>query len=73
MQLLRRESMSKGVFVSFNEDNSITIALHIVVDYGVNLLALANSIMNEVSYKVSTATGVTVRNVDVYFDSMLLS
>lgn len=73
VQLLRRESMSKGVFVSFNEDNSISIALHIVVDYGVNLLALANSIMNEVSYKVSTATGVTVRNVDVYFDSMLLS
>lgn len=73
VQLLRRESMSRGVFVSFNEDNSISIALHIVVDYGVNLLALANSIMNEVSYKVSTATGVTVRNVDVYFDSMLLS
>lgn len=71
VQLLRRESMSKGVFVSFNEDNSISIALHIVVDYGVNLPVLANSIMSEVSYKVSNATGVVVRSVDVYFDSML--
>ncbi len=73
VQLLRRESMSKGVFISFNEDASISIALHIVVDYGVNLTALANSIMNEVSYKVSSVTGVSVRSVDVYFDSMLLN
>lgn len=73
VQLLRRESMSKGVFISFNEDASITIALHIVVDYGVNLQALAKAIINEVSYKVSAVTGVTVRNVDVFFDSMILS
>ena len=73
LQLLRRESMSKGVFISFNEDSSISIALHIVVDYGVNLIALANAIMNEVSYKVSSVTGVTVKSVDVYFDSMLIN
>ena len=59
-QLLRRESMSKGVFVTFNEDNTISIALHIVVDYGVNLITLAQSIMSEVSYKVSSATGVKI-------------
>ena len=73
VQLLRRESMSKGVFVSFNEDASISIALHIVVDYGVNLSALGSAIMNEVSYKVSSVTGVTVKSVDVYFDSMLIN
>ena len=70
-QLLRRESMSKGVSVTFNEeDTSISIALHIAVDSGVNIAALARSIMNEVSYKVAQATGVPVRNVDVYVDSI---
>ena len=29
--------------------------------------------MNEVSYKVSAATGITVKNVDVYVDSMVIS
>ena len=72
VQLLRRESMSKGVFVSYNEDGSISIELHIVVDHGVNIAALADSIMNEVSYKVSSATGVKVGNVDIYVDSMLV-
>lgn len=73
VHLLRRESMSRGVSVRFNEDGSISISLHIVVDHGVNLKVLAGSIMNEVSYKVSTATGVPVKNVDVYVDSMLIS
>ena len=71
-QLLRRESMSKGVSVRHNEeDNSISIALHIAVDSGINIAALADSIMGEVSYKVSQATGVPVKDVDVYIDSIL--
>lgn len=70
VHLLRRESMSKGVSVSFNDDSSISVSLHIVVDQGVNIRALAASIMNEVRFKVSRATGVSVRNVDVFVDSM---
>ena len=72
VQLLRRESMTKGVSVTPNEDGSITIELHIVVDHGVNLAALSQSIMNEVSYKVASATDVPVRQVNVYIDSMIL-
>ena len=72
-QLLRRESMSKGVSVTYNEDESISIKLHIVVDHGVNLTALCSSIMNEVSYKVNAVTGIVVKNVDVFVDSMVIS
>ncbi len=71
VQLLRRESMTKGVTIVPNDDGSITIELHIVVDHGVNLAAVSASIMNEVNYKVSSATGVPVRKVDVYIDSMI--
>jgi uncharacterized alkaline shock family protein YloU len=71
-QLLRRESMSKGVFVTFNDDNTVSIALHIVVDNGVNIAALGESIMNEVSYKVGETTGVPVKSVDVYVDTMVV-
>ena len=72
-QLLRGESMSKGVFVTFDDDdNTVSVALHIAVDQGVNLSALGKAIMNEVSYKVSQATGVTVKRVDVYVDSMMI-
>lgn len=71
-QLLRRESMSKGVFVTFDDDdNTVSVALHIAVDQGVNLAAVGRSIMNEVSYKLSQATGVPIKRVDVFVDSII--
>ena len=72
-QLLRRASMSKGVSLAHNDVDSISISLHIVVDHGVNVVALCSSIMNEVSYKLHDATGVPVRSVDVYVDSMVMT
>ena len=69
-QLLRRESMSKGVDVRFEEDNSLVVDLHIMVDHGVNLSALCESIIAEVGYKVTAATGVPVNQVNVFIDSM---
>ena len=71
LQLLRRESMSKGVEVRFNDDISISLDLHIGVDQGVNISAVARSIMNEVSYKLSKATGMPVKSVDVYIDTII--
>lgn len=70
VHLLRNESMAKGVRVIFQEDDTISIELHIIVDNGVNLTAVSNSIMSEVRYAVSRMTGAQVRAVDVYVDSM---
>ena len=39
VHLLRRESMGKGVKVTYNEDSSVSIELHIIVENGVNLVA----------------------------------
>ena len=70
--LLRRESMSKGVSVTFHEEGAVSIALHIAVDYGVNISVICRSIIREVSYKVSEATGVPVKSVDVFVDSVMV-
>ena len=70
VHLLRREAMSKGVSITYHDDNSISIELHIIVENGVNLPAVCRSIMNEVRYVVTRNTGVTVKDVDVCVDSM---
>ena len=72
VHLLRREAMSKGVIVIYNEDESISIELHIIVENGVNIPAVCRSIMNEVRYVVNKNTGAEVRAVDVFVDSMIL-
>ena len=70
--LLRKESMSKGVSVTLHEDDTISIDLHIIVDNGVNLNTIGESIISRVRYEVSKYTGTEVRAVNVFIDSMMI-
>ena len=70
VHLLRPESMSKGVKVTYNDDGTVSIELHIVVENGVNIATVCRSIMGEVKYVVNLNTGVTVKAVNVCVDSV---
>ncbi len=70
-QLLRRESMSKGVVVHYDEQGSVSLELHIGVGAGVNLSAVARSIMKDTAWKLEQSAGVPVRRVDVYIDTII--
>ncbi len=72
VHLLRRESMSKGVKIIYHDDQSISVDLHIIVDNGVNLVAVGRSIQSEVKYNVHRLTEVEVRSVHVCVDSMMI-
>lgn len=72
VHMLRRESMAKGVHISVNEDNTISIDLHIMVDQGINIAAVSESIMEQVRYVVTNATGTEVKDVNIFVDSVVL-
>ena len=69
--LLRKEAVGKGVKITFHDDDSISIDLHIVVD-NVNMNAVGASIISEVRHQVTKCTGTQVRAVNVYVDSMMI-
>ena len=71
VHLLRKEAMGKGVHVTYNDDGSISIQLHIIVENGINIAAVCRSIMSEVKYKVNKHTGVPVKRVDICVDSVV--
>ena len=70
VHLLRKEAMGKGVKVTYNDDGTVSIELHIVVENGVNIATVCRSIMGEVKYVVNLNTGVTVKAVNVCVDSV---
>lgn len=70
-QLLRKESMSKGVLVTYNNDESVGLEFHIGVDKGVNILTAGKSIISQVRYQLQKDTGITVKNVDVFVDAIM--
>lgn len=66
----KRLFLDQGVCVKGTQDG-LEIELHIVVKYGVNISAVVESIVNKVRYTIETATGLNVKDVTVYVDSMI--
>lgn len=65
----KNEPIDTGVKVTGNNDK-ITVEIHIVVTYGMNINAIAMSITEKVKYKVKDSTGITVERVTVKIDGI---
>ena len=53
-----------------SEGKQLIVDLHIAVIYGMNISAIAKSIVNKVRYTVEEATGLDVKRVNVFVDGM---
>ena len=60
-----REIPDKGVRVH-STGEELVIDLHIAVSYGVNIAAIADSIIHKVSYTVEEACGMPVAKVNIF-------
>ena len=54
--ILKKDNANKGVKV-ISTGNSIVLEIHIVAEYGVNLNAISNNIVDSVKYAVESMTG----------------
>ena len=70
VKLLKRESMTKGVGVTVNEDNQITIDFHIITVYGINISTIEDYLMYNVKYKVEAFTGMKVEKINIYVEGV---
>jgi uncharacterized alkaline shock family protein YloU len=48
----------------------VSIDLHVVVEYGLNLAEVASTVRNRVGYEVSRLTGLPVRAVEVHIEDV---
>ena len=67
--LFRRSFVDEGVRVR-SENNKLIVDLHISVIYGMNIAAIAKSIVHKVRYVVENVTGLEVQKVNVFVDGM---
>jgi len=68
--LLRKESLSKGVRMETHEEGDISVNLHIIVEYGTNIVAVAQTLMDNIRYKVQDTVGLSVREVNVFIEGV---
>ena len=70
--LLNRDSLSKGIKVNVDE-SGLSVAVHIIVEYGVNIKSASNSIIENVKYQIESMTGFIVKSVTVNVESVRVS
>lgn len=55
----------KGVVVEELEDNTISIELYVILQYGTNISTVANNIIDKVKYTVENITSINVSKIDI--------
>lgn len=66
---LNRESKShyyKGVVISSNENDVMTVDVYVELKYGVAISAVSDSIRKSVKYSIEKFTGMIVKGVNVH-------
>ena len=67
--LSKRERSTQGIQIT-RDGEDVTVDLHVVVEYGLNLAEVASTVRNRVSYEVGRLTGLPVRAVEVHIDDV---
>lgn len=62
--LLKKDNYTKGIKVTVNDDK-ISVDIHIIIEYGININVIGKSIIKNVKYQLSHMTGLDVEQVNV--------
>lgn len=64
VQLIGRENLGRGVKILPAKD-SVNVELFIIVEYGISIGAVAETIIDTVKYKIEHLTGIKVNKVNI--------
>lgn len=69
VKLLKVDSLTRGISVSLN-NNKLILEFHVIVAYGVSILAVADNLISNVKYKVEEFTGIEIEKINIYVDGV---
>lgn len=70
VHLLKRESLTRGIKVNISDDNHVSLSFHIIVSYGVSILAVTDNLISNVKYRVEEFSGMPVDKINVYVEGV---
>lgn len=69
VRLLRMDSLTRGISVSLN-NNKLTLDFHVIVSYGVSILAVSDNLISNVKYKVEEFTGIEIEKINIFVEGV---
>ena len=69
VKLLKMDSMTRGIVVSM-ENNKLTLDFHVIVAFGVSILAVSENLISNVKYKVEEFTGIEIEKINIFVEGV---
>lgn len=69
VKLLKMDSMTRGINVAINK-NKLTLNFHVILAYGVSILAVSDNLISNVKYKVEEFTGIEVAKINIFVEGV---
>ncbi len=69
VRLLKKDSLTRGINVTINK-NKLTLDFHVIVAYGVSIIAVSDNLMNSVKYKVEEFTGIQIEKINIFVEGV---
>ena len=69
VKLLKMDSITRGINVSL-DNNKLVLDFHVIVAYGVSILAVTDNLISNVKYKVEEFTGIEIKKINIYVEGV---
>ena len=69
VRLLKKDSLTRGIEVEI-ENNKLILNFHVIVAYGVSILAVTDNLISNVKYKVEEFTGIEIEKINIFVEGV---
>ena len=69
VRLLKKESITRGINVSL-KNNKLNLDFHVIVAYGVSIIAVSDNLISNVKYKVEEFTGIEIEKINIFVEGV---
>lgn len=69
VRLLKRDNITHGIAV-VRKNNKLILDFHVIVSYGVSILAVSDNLISNVKYKVEEFTGFEIEKINIFVEGV---
>ena len=69
VKLLKKETITHGIQVNI-VNNNLILDFHVIVAYGVSIIAVSDNLISNVKYKVENFTGLEIEKINIFVEGV---
>lgn len=69
VKLLKKDSITNGISVVQN-GHKLILNFHVIVAYGVSIIAVSDNLISNVKYKVEEFTGLEIEKINIFVEGV---